>query len=95
MGLFVQKYVVQRYVVQTYELLASLDSVFLWHRPGSPRLEDRVDDGAENDECTNPKEDRKHMFVYPSIGSQVGVVETIYYPRRGIYLTMCKSCLQL
>ena len=22
----------------------------------------------------NPKEDREHMFIYPSIGSQVGVV---------------------
>jgi len=32
----------------------------------------RVSDGAENDECTN--------------ASQLDVVETIYYPRRGIYL---------
>jgi len=45
---------------------------FIWRRPDSPRLEDRADDGAENDRCTNT--------------SQVGVVKTIYYPRRGIYL---------
>ena len=58
----------------------------LWRRRGSPRLDDRVDDGAENNECTNAKEDREHIFTYPSIGAQVGVVETIYYPRRGIHL---------
>ena len=53
-----------------------------WH--GSPRLEDPVDDGAESNECTiNTKEDREHIFM---IGGQVGVVKTIYYPRRGIHL---------
>jgi len=57
----------------------------LWRRRGSPRLDDRVDDGAEN-ECKNAKEDREHMFIYPSIGAQVGVVEIIYYPWRGINL---------
>jgi len=58
----------------------------LWRRRGSPRLEDPVDDGAERNECTNTKEDREYIFIYPLIGVQVGVVRTIYYPRGGIHL---------
>jgi len=58
----------------------------LWRGCGSPRPDDRVDDGAENNECKKAKEHREHMFIYPSMGAQVGVVEIIYYPWRGIHL---------
>jgi len=53
---FVQKYV-----------LASLSSVL--YGAGVAVLDLRIeyectDDGAENNDCTNAKEDREHMFIY-------------------------------
>jgi len=77
--------VVQKYVVQKYGLLASLYGIF--YGAGLAVLDLRIEwMMARTTRVQNPKEDREHMFIYPSIGSQVGVVKTIYYPRRGIYL---------
>jgi len=66
--------VVQRYVVQKYGLLASLYGIF--YGAGLAVLDLRIEwmMVLRTTSVQNPKEDREHIFIYPSIGSQVGVV---------------------